>query len=945
MNEAESAGTEIRQHESTSRPLHVLMVEDSERDAGLLLRELRRHGYAVHHERVTTQGELDAALSRPGWDLVLADYSLPRFNGLDALKLLQSHGIDIPFILISGTIGEHLAVEAMRAGASDYLLKDQLVRLGAAVERELREAESRRARRRAEQVARVAETETRRLLKSAEQSRLALLSVVEDLKRAEAQTHLQTTALNAAANAIVITDREGKVLWVNPAYTTLTGYTSEEVLGQRDRVLMSDSEDDPLLKELWKTILGGKVWRGELVSRHKQGHRYTEESTITPVRGADGAISHFVVVKQDVTSRKQAVAALRESETRFQQVTAHLGEWVWEMDRDGLYTYASPVVEKILGYRPEEIIGKKYFYDLFPQSDREALKETAQAHFNAMKSFTRFRSYCAHRDGHSVLLETSGTPLVDENGELRGYRGVDSDITERERAEQQIRDQAKLLDLAQDAIAVRDMNGAVAYWNQSCERLTGYSASEAKGAQLKDLLKGAPEVLEQAEKSVGQHGQWNGEMDITTKAGESASVLSRWTLVRDESDKPESVLVISTDITEQKRLKAQFLRAQRLEGVGALASGIAHDLNNILAPILMTASLLRETVQEPDVRAMLDTVQHCAQRGAEIIKQLLTFARGTPGARVPLPVRHLLRDMEKLVRETFPRDIRAKLDVPAAIWPMLGDSTQVHQALMNLCVNARDAMPDGGTLTLMARNVTVDESFAAVTPNAQPGQYVCLSVIDTGTGIQPQDLDRIFDPFFSTKEIGKGTGLGLPTILGIVRGHGGFVRVDSHVGKGTTFELYFPAAEEAREPTDDTLHPPTPLGQGELILVVDDEAAVRKTIRSTLERRGFRVVTATQGAEGVATFSQHRNEIRAVLTDMMMPVMNGPAMVNVLRALKPGLAIVGMTGLPERTGVKGLENLDLSALLTKPFSGEELLRALHTAIGTPATNAAPRENP
>ena len=254
---------------------------------------------------------------------------------------------------------------------------------------------------------------------------------------------------------------------------------------------------------------------------------------------------------------------------------------------------------------------------------------------------------------------------------------------------------------------------------------------------------------------------------------------------------------VDSDITEQKKLEAQFLRAQRLEGIGALASGIAHDLNNILSPVLMIAPLLRDSVPDADSRAMLDTIEGCAQRGAAIIKQLLTFARGTPGARVSLPAGYLLRDMDKIIRETFPRDIHPRTVTSEDLWPLLGDVTQVHQALMNLCVNARDAMPEGGTLTMGATNVTVDAAFAAMALGAKPGSYVCVSVADTGTGIPPEDLDRIFDPFFTTKEIGKGTGLGLSTVLGIVRGHEGFVRVDSRPRQGTTFELYFPAAPKA----------------------------------------------------------------------------------------------------------------------------------------------------
>ena len=412
---------------------------------------------------------------------------------------------------------------------------------------------------------------------------------------------------------------------------------------------------------------------------------------------------------------------------------------------------------------------------------------------------------------------------------------------------------------------------------------------------------------------------------------------SQWFVVRATrfaGEGPVRIVVSHIDITERKKMEAQFLRVQRLEGIGALASGIAHDLNNILAPMLMTSALLRETATDPDSLGLLDTIENCAQRGADIIKQLLTFARGKPGVRIHLPIRHLMSDMVKIIRETFPRDISPRVETSEDLWPLMADATQVHQALMNLCVNARDAMPDGGTLSLEARNVVVDEAFAAMMVGAKPGPYVCVRVGDTGTGISAEHLDRIFDPFFTTKELGKGTGLGLATVLGIVRGHEGFVRVDSRLGEGTTFELFFPASPQALPSRPAEIEAPPLRGRGEWILLVDDEAPVRQSVSRTLESHGYRVLAASNGAEGLTIFSQRRAEIRAVLTDMMMPVMSGPALIAALRGAEPSLVVLGMTGLPERNAIRGLAELDV-AILNKPFSGPVLLRALHAALHPP----------
>jgi PAS domain S-box-containing protein len=512
------------------------------------------------------------------------------------------------------------------------------------------------------------------------------------------------------------------------------------------------------------------------------------------------------------------------------------------------------------------------------------------------------------------------------------------DETARRHAEEQIRAQARLLDLAQDAIVVRDMEDRVRYWNQGATKLYGWNADEAYGRKVTELFWQDAEAFRKTQGQLLLVGQWAGEICQRTKDRQAIMTSSRWTLVRDARGQPELVLAINTDVTEQRRIEAQFLRAQRLEGLGALAGGIAHDLNNILAPMLLIVPLMRDMVSDVEGRAMLASIETCARRGTDIIKQLLTYARGAPGARVPLPVQHLLREMDQIIRETFPRDIRPVLHSPKDLWLLLGDPTQLHQALMNLCVNARDAMPEGGTLTLGARNVTVDETFAVMSPGAKPGPYVCVCVADTGTGIAPENLDRIFDPFFTTKEIGKGTGLGLATVLGIVRGHKGFERVDSRPGHGTTFELYFPASPHTQAPPAASAEAAPQRRQDELILVVDDEAPVRNLLRRTLETHGYRVVTAAQGAEGLAAFYEHRAEVRAVLTDMMMPGINGPAMIAALRLAEPRLTILGMTGLLERTGVKGLEQLDIP-LLTKPFSGDEVLRALHAALEPPG--AAP----
>ena len=518
------------------------------------------------------------------------------------------------------------------------------------------------------------------------------------------------------------------------------------------------------------------------------------------------------------------------------------------------------------------------------------------------------------------------------------------EIAEREQTEEKVREQAALLDTANDAIYVTTLDYTVLYWNQGAERIYGWASTEALNRKTTELINPDAAAAEALAAVVLKQGSWAGERRQNTKSGGVVDVFSRLTLVRDKQGQPRSVFAINTDITEKKQLDARFLQAQRLESLGALASGIAHDLNNVLSPILMASAILRDKAQTDSERNMLTTMEACAQRGAGIIRQVLTFARGVEGKRIPLQPRHLLSEIAAIAGETFPKNIELEMDVEKELWPVLGDATQLHQVLMNLCVNARDAMPEGGRLGLNAENIDLDETFALMTPGAKSGPYVHLSIFDTGTGIPPELFNKIFDPFFTTKAPGKGTGLGLSTVLGIVRSHDGFIQFKSEAGKGTCFEVYLPAALDVKPVAVPDLRLPPPRGQGELILVVDDEIAIRKVASKILEVFGYRVVSAADGAEGLAVFMQNRAAIAAIVTDMLMPGMDGPTFVRVVRRIEPKIRIIGISGVDEATAAADLESLGLSALITKPFTGASLAFALHAVLmappGTKVTHSA-----
>ena len=410
------------------------------------------------------------------------------------------------------------------------------------------------------------------------------------------------------------------------------------------------------------------------------------------------------------------------------------------------------------------------------------------------------------------------------------------------------------------------------------------------------------------------------------------TVDSRWTLVRDAHGQPESILSIDTDITERRKIELQFLRAQRMESIGTLAGGIAHDLNNCLAPIMLSLELLTKKFPDPDSAELLDMLSVSAQRGADMVRQVLLFARGVEGERQEVQIRLLVADTEKIVNDTFLKHIEVRTRVPNDLWTVIGDATQLHQVLLNLCVNARDAMPDGGTLTISAENLILDAHYAVLDSEVRSGAYVVLQVEDTGTGIPPVIIEKIFDPFFTTKAIGQGTGLGLSTSMAIARSHGGFVRVYSEPGKGTTFKVYLPARTGTSSPTAGRRAVELPRGHGELILVVDDEPSVRLVTQQTLEAFGYRAILASDGAEALAIYARREAEIAVVLTDMMMPVMDGPATIQVLRKMNPGLLVIAASGLVANDYAAKFADLGVLHFLPKPYTAETLLKALQKIL-------------
>jgi PAS domain S-box-containing protein len=927
--------------------MRILHLEDNPLDVELVRALVRAEWPDCAITVAASREEYLAGLQPGAHDLILSDFTLIGFGGQEALRLARQTVPQTPFVFFSGTLGEENAIEALHQGAADYVLKENIKRLVTAIRRALREADERRHRVAAEAALRASEARLRAIIE-AEPEWVQLFSA------------------------------DGHLLEMNHVGLRLLGVQSQAEALARPLADLVVPAYRPAFAELRERAIQGEDARLEYeIVSHDGTHRWLD-TRVSPLREGGDQVSAFIGVTQDITARKQSEALLRGENEVLEMIA--MGQPL-----DAILTALLRVIEaqspdmlcSVLLVDPEGLRLRHGAAPSLPAAYNAALDGLligpgvgscgAAIHRGAavvtedIATDPLWEDYRQPALAHGLRACWS-TPIFDPRrravGSFAVYTRQPARPTPRHdelillatqtaaialnhhQAVHRVGELHDLLDRARDAIIVTDLERRVTSWNRGAERLSGWPAAEAEGRPLEELLgREAMSKLAGCCRALDADGEWHGEFNFQNRRGEALETEVRATLIRDDDGRPKARLCIATDVTEHKRLEERFLRTQRLESIGMLAAGIAHDLNNILSPILMGAPILRERTRDPGDLQLLSMFEKSAERGAGLVRQILGFAHGVGGEPQPLQVRHVLRDLVAMLHETFPKNIRCEERLARELWMIQGNPTKIHQVLLNLCVNARDAMPQGGVLRLRAENLLLDATAARHLPGGRPGAWVVLHVEDTGTGMTPAILARIWEPFFTTKGAGKGTGIGLVTVRGIVETHQGFVTVQSQPGAGTVFRVYLPASDSLPGAPPPTVSADAPRGLGELVLVVDDEVNIRNVTATTLARYGYRVLTARDGTDALALFTPHRQEIRLVITDVNMPRLDGAAIAVVFRRLNPTVKILAASGAPPGPAAHQPPPY-ADAFLGKPFTAEILLAAVHRLLRLPPLPAS-----
>jgi PAS domain S-box-containing protein len=925
--------------------LRLLIVEDNPDDADLLLRELRRAGFDPDWSRVETEPAFLAALQNPP-EIILSDYSMPHFSGLRALELLRASGRDIPFILVSGTVGEDVAVQAMRGGATDYLLKDRPARLAMAVKRALEETQLRAERYQAE----------------AAQARLAAIVTSSD-------------------DAIIGKTLNGIITSWNAGAERLFGYPPGETLGQPMLMLFPADRVAEESDMLARVARGESVRHFETVRVRRDGTHIDVSVTLSPLIDHDGRIVGASKIARDITERKRAEAEFRESahvsassaavglalansdtlvhglQRCAEAFVTHLGAAfarIWTLnERDGvlelqasagLYTHLNgphgrvPVgqfkIGRIAGDRKPHLTNMVI-------GDPE-VADQAWAQREGMVAFA----------GHPLVVDDRVVGVMAlfarhqlSDAIISALAAVADHVAlgiERNRSAEALRitEERMRFALKNADVGIWDLDytTGVLRWSEIVEVHYGLKPGTFGGTFEAFVERVHPDDRASLLETVGKAMKSGTDFSVQNRSIWPDGTI-RWLseagrVLLDEHGQPARAVGISLDVTERRTLEEQYQQAQKMEAVGRLAGGVAHDFNNLLTVILGYCELLLSDLDPSDPhQADIAEIQKAGARASGLTRQLLAFSRKQIIEPTLLDLNAIATDMRAMIARLIGEDVKIALGLGPNLARVKADRGQVEQIVMNLAVNARDAMPKGGTLTIETANVDLDEHYAKTHLDVKPGPYVVLTVTDTGTGMTPEVQARLFEPFFTTKEPGKGTGLGMATVYGIVTRGGGTVGVYSELGKGTAFKVYFPKADASDLPVET----PVPVARShagtQTVLVVEDEGGLRDLARKLLQRQGYTVLVASNAGEAVRLF-QENPSIDVLLTDVVMPGASGPELTKQLVEQRPGLHVIYMSGYTEEAIVQHGVLKPGIAFLNKPFTSETLGRKIREVLGS-----------
>lgn len=907
--------------ESMTKVLDILHLEDDPADAELVRTAIEESGLESIITHAGSRIEFETALTERPFDIILSDYSLPSFDGSEALEIAKDKAPETPFIFVSGTLGEEAAIECLLKGAIDYVMKGRIARLAPAIRRSMNEAEAHRK------------------LKAAEKQREAAVS---ELKQSEARFR---GVLESAPDAAIIVDSTGTITFANRQAERAFGFESGELAGESLDTLVPQRFKEMHSRHV-DGFKGAPHARGmnsgiEITGRRKDGSEFPADIMLSPIR-MEGEMSVLAMIR-DVTHSKEIESALREREELFRGIFESSPMPIYTVSPEGMMLTFNHATTKLLGYSRDEL--KNMHFNDFTHPDDIKLGTDRLTELLAGRTETfQFEKRYLRRNGETIYVHLTTAAIRNEDRSLRYSITIAEDITQRWHAEELLRRSEEryrsLVDSARDAIYTLSTGAIILSLSPAFETLTGWKREEWLGRSFTDLIH--PEDRERAANSFRETlaGKLTDfiQYRIATKSG--SYIVGEFSAARYVlEDGSGGVLGIARDVTSQLVLEEQLRQSQKMESIGTLAGGIAHDFNNILGIIIGYTSLsLKSIRRDTPLARNISTIEKAAQRGVGLVRQLLLFARKQERFLQTVDMRGIVSDTYKMIKETFPRVISIDLRAAETELPVHCDSNEIHQGILNLCVNARDAMmarPDGdrsgGTLTI-GTGLAGGDKIRSVHPEAMADSYVEVIVRDTGIGMDEDTKSRIFEPFYTTKERGKGTGLGLSTVYGIIRSYDGFVDVESKVGEGTTFTLLLPLSEGAAKTSetgntqkDDALY------GNERVLIVEDEPGLRELVEGILAARGYEVLTAEDGQRGLAAFLEHK-DIDLVVSDIGLPKVGGLDLFEAIKKVAPGIRVILVSGFVDESDRQRMKDAGVDAFVQKPYKPVELLRKIREVL-------------